>query len=159
MNKNILQTYLSDRYQGSRSFLENIIFPIFGEDSFEDGHETEFLNQKDEYRKTSETLGVRSVRQVGKIEVGVEPLYIFDVTVSDRVRMERNRVGIQRLVRSIMGTYSCAFMLFHYEKTYGGTGVSPSAISAETGKRLLTANAIRSCWVLNSHATQQDRIS
>lgn len=115
MNKNLLQTYLSDRYQGSRSFLENIIFPIFGEDSFEDGHETEFLNQKDEYRKTSETLGVRSVRQVGKIEVGVEPLYIFDVTVSDRVRMERNRVGIQRLVRSIMGTYSCAFMLFHYE--------------------------------------------
>ena len=115
MNKNILQTYLSDRYQGSRSFLENIIFPIFGEDSFEDGHETEFLNQKDEYRKTSETLGIRSVRQVGKIEVGVEPLYIFDVTVSDRVRMERNRVGIQRLVRSIMGTYSCAFMLFHYE--------------------------------------------
>ena len=115
MDKNLLQTYLSDRYQGSRSFLENIIFPIFGEDSFEDGHETEFLNQKDEYRKTSETLGVRSVRQVGKIEVGVEPLYIFDVTVSDRVRMERNRVGIQRLVRSIMGTYSCAFMLFHYE--------------------------------------------
>ena len=115
MDKNILQTYLSDRYQGSRSFLENIIFPIFGEDSFEDGHETEFLNQKDEYRKTSETLGIRSVRQVGKIEVGVEPLYIFDVTVSDRVRMERNRVGIQRLVRSIMGTYSCAFMLFHYE--------------------------------------------
>ena len=154
MDKNILQTYLSDRYQGSRSFLENIIFPIFGEDSFEDGHETEFLNQKDEYRKTSETLGIRSVRQVGKIEVGVEPLYIFDVTVSDRVRMERNRVGIQRLVRSIMGTYSCAFMLFHYEND-----VSPSAISAETGKRLLTANAIRSCWVLNSHATQQDRIS
>ena len=115
MDKNILQTYLSDRYQGSRSFLENIIFPIFGEDSFEDGHETEFLNQKDEYRKTSETLGIRSVRQIGKIEVGVEPLYIFDVTVSDRVRMERNRVGIQRLVRSIMGTYSCAFMLFHYE--------------------------------------------
>ena len=115
MDKNLLQTYLSDRYQGSRSFLENIIFPIFGEDSFEDGHETEFLNQKDEYRKTSETLGIRSVRQVGKIEVGVEPLYIFDVTVSDRVRMERNRVGIQRLVRSIMGTYSCAFMLFHYE--------------------------------------------
>ena len=115
MDKNLLQTYLSDRYQGSRSFLENIIFPIFGEDSFEDGHETEFLNQKDEYRKTSETLGIRSVRQVGKIEVGVEPLYIFDVTVSDRVRMERNRVGIQRLVRSIMGTYSCSFMLFHYE--------------------------------------------
>ena len=115
MDKNLLQTYLSDRYQGSRSFLENIIFPIFGEDSFEDGHETEFLNQKDEYRKTSETLGIRSVRQIGKIEVGVEPLYIFDVTVSDRVRMERNRVGIQRLVRSIMGTYSCAFMLFHYE--------------------------------------------
>lgn len=47
--------------------------------------------------------------------IGVEPLQIFDVTVSDRVIMERNRVNIQRLIRTIMDQFSCAFMLFHYE--------------------------------------------
>ena len=47
--------------------------------------------------------------------VGVEPLQIFDVTVSARVMMERNRVNIQRLIRAVMDQFSCAFMLFHYE--------------------------------------------
>ena len=47
--------------------------------------------------------------------VGVEPLQIFDVTVSDRVMMEHNRVNIQRLIRAVMDQFSCAFMLFHYE--------------------------------------------
>lgn len=47
--------------------------------------------------------------------VGVEPLQIFDVTVNDRVMMERNRVNIQRLIRAVMDQFSCAFMLFHYE--------------------------------------------
>lgn len=39
----------------------------------------------------------------------------FDVTVNDRVMMERNRVNIQRLIRAVMDQFSCAFMLFHYE--------------------------------------------
>ena len=47
--------------------------------------------------------------------IGVQPLQIFDVTVSDRVMMERNRVNIQRLIRKVMENYSSAFMLFHYE--------------------------------------------
>lgn len=35
MNKEILKEYLSNRYQGWHSFLNNVIFPIFGEDDFE----------------------------------------------------------------------------------------------------------------------------
>lgn len=41
MNKESLKEYLSSRYQGWSSFLNNVIFPIFGEDDFEDGFETE----------------------------------------------------------------------------------------------------------------------
>src|SRR3712207_5823495 len=115
MDKDSLQAYLSSQYQGSKSFLENIIFPIFGDGNFTDGHEKELVYENPEYKTMSETLGIRSVKQVGQIEVGIEPLYIFDVTVSDRVRMELNRVTIQRIIRSIMGPYSSAFMLFHYE--------------------------------------------
>ena len=115
MNKESLKEYLSSRYQGWSSFLDNVIFPIFGEDDFEDGYEAELLNSQPERRQLAEATGIRSIKQVGMMYVGVEPLQIFDVTVSDRVMMERNRVNIQRLIRAVMDQYSCAFMLFHYE--------------------------------------------
>lgn len=115
MNKESLKEYLSSRYQGWSSFLSNVIFPIFGEDDFEDGFETELLESQPERRQLAEATGIRSIKQVGMMYVGVEPLQIFDVTVSDRVMMERNRVNIQRLIRAVMDQFSCAFMLFHYE--------------------------------------------
>jgi len=115
MNKELLKEYLSNRYQGWESFLNNIIFPIFGKDDFEDGYEAELLDSQPKRRKLATITGIRSIKQVGRIYVGVEPLQIFDVTVSDRVMMERNRVNIQRLIRTVMDQFSCAFMLFHYE--------------------------------------------
>ena len=115
MNKESLKEYLSSRYQGWSSFLNNVIFPIFGEDDFEDGYEAELLDSQPERKQLAEATGIRSIKQVGLMYVGVEPLQIFDVTVSDRVMMERNRVNIQRLIRAVMDQFSCAFMLFHYE--------------------------------------------
>ena len=115
MNKESLKEYLGSRYQGCSSFLNNVIFPIFGEDDFEDGFEAELLDSQPERRQLAVATGIRSIKQVGNMYVGVEPLQIFDVTVSDRVMMERNRVNIQRLIRSVMDQFSCAFMLFHYE--------------------------------------------
>ena len=115
MNKESLKKYLSSQYQGWSSFLNNVIFPIFGKDDFEDGYEAELLESQPERRQLAEATGIRSIKQVGMMYVGVEPLQIFDVTVSDRVMMERNRVNIQRLIRAVMDQFSCAFMLFHYE--------------------------------------------
>ena len=115
MNKESLKEYLNSRYQGWSSFLNNVIFPIFGEEDFEDGFETELLESLPERRQLAEATGIRSIKQVGMMYVGVEPLQIFDVTVNDRVMMERNRVNIQRLIHAVMDQFSCAFMLFHYE--------------------------------------------
>lgn len=116
MDKESLKEYLSSRYQGWRSFLDNVIFPIFGSDDFEDGYEAELLESQPERRQLANATGIRSVKQIGKMYVGPEPLQIFDITVSDRVLMERNRVNTQRLVRTVMDQFSCAFMLFHYEE-------------------------------------------
>ena len=110
-----LKGYLSSQYKGWSSFVNNIIFPIFGEDKFESLSETELLENNPEEKPLAEATGICSIKQVGQIDVGVQPLQIFDVTVSDRVMMERNRVNIQRLIRKIMENYSSAFMLFHYE--------------------------------------------
>ena len=98
-----LKGYLSSQYKGWSSFVDNVIFPIFGKDKFETLSETELLENNPEEKPLAEATGICSIKQVGQIDIGVQPLQIFDVTVSDRVMMERNRVNIQRL------------MLFHYE--------------------------------------------
>ncbi|WP_455063981.1 Eco57I restriction-modification methylase domain-containing protein [Prevotella fusca] len=110
-----LKGYLSSQYKGWSSFVNNVIFPIFGEDKFESLSETELLDNNPEEKPLAEATGICSIKQVGQIDIGVQPLQIFDVTVSDRVMMERNRVNIQRLIRKVMENYSSAFMLFHYE--------------------------------------------
>ena len=115
MNIETLKGYLSSQYKGWSSFVDNIIFPIFGEDKFESLSETELLENNTEEKPLAEATGICSIKQVGQIDIGVQPLQIFDVTVSDRVMMERNRVNIQRLIRKVMENYSSAFMLFHYE--------------------------------------------
>ena len=115
MNKNSLRTYLSSSYQGAQSFLEHIIYPIFGKDHFEDEYKAEILTNQPEYESLATAAGIQSIKQVGKVYVGVEPLQIFDITVGSQVQMARNRVGIQQLIRRIMDTHSLAFMLFHYE--------------------------------------------
>ena len=48
MNKESLRKYLSSSYQGWDSFLKNVIFPIFGEEEFDDGHEAELLDSQNE---------------------------------------------------------------------------------------------------------------
>ena len=115
MNKNSLRTYLSSSYQGAQSFLEHIIYPIFGEEHFVDEYEAEILTNQPEYESLATAAGIQSIKQVGKVYVGVEPLQVFDITVGSQVQMARNRVGIQQLIRRVMDTHSLAFMLFHYE--------------------------------------------
>lgn len=115
MNKDKLKEYLSKPFQGCRSFLDEIIFPIFGEENFEDTYETELLEAQSEIQLLAEQTGIKSIKQVGQIPVGVDLLLIFDITVLDRVMMERNRVNIQRVIRRVMESFSSAFMLFHYD--------------------------------------------
>ena len=97
-----LKGYLSSQYKGWSSFVDNVIFPIFGKDKFETLSETDLLENSPEEKPLAEATGICSIKQVGQIDIGVQPLQIFDVTVSDRVMMERNRVNIQRLIRKGM---------------------------------------------------------
>ena len=115
MDKKKLKTYLEESYQGSKSFMHNVIFPIFGEEDFEDGYDKDLLDDKPEYRKLAQSTGIKSVKEVGSYYNSAEPLVILDVAVTDKVKMERNRVGIQKVVRNIMDQYSCVFMLFHFD--------------------------------------------
>ncbi len=115
MDKERLKQYLSNNYQDCQSFLNEIIFPIFGEENFDEKYETELLEAQTETQHLAEQTGIESIKYVGDISIGVDLLHIFDITVSDRVLMERNRVNIQRVIRLVMDSFSCAFMIFHYD--------------------------------------------
>lgn len=108
------QSYLSQKYQGHDSFLQNIIFPIFGEDNFESSYDVELLDS-DELRGQAARTGIRSIIRCGTIDLDLTPIEVFDITVSDRLLMDRNRVGVQAVIRRVMDTYSGAFMIIHYD--------------------------------------------
>ncbi len=108
------QSYLSQKYQGHESFLENIIFPIFGEDNYESAWDVELLDSE-ELRGQAAKTGIRSIIRCGTINLDLTPIEVFDITVSDRLMMEKNRVGVQAVIRRVMDTYSGSFMLIHYD--------------------------------------------
>ena len=115
MEKNSLKAYLSDRYQGWDSFCDTIVIPIFGKENYEDKRKKEVLDMQPERRRLADATGIRSVKFCGHTYVSGEPLQFFDITVCDKVMMDRNRVNVQKIIRSVMDQYSSAFMVFHYE--------------------------------------------
>lgn len=110
-----LKEYFHQRYQGRESFLENVIFPIFGEENFDDGYDEPLLDNNHELQKMATATGVASICRIGTIDIDFNPINIFDIHVSNHIQLRRNRVGVQQLVRRIMSTYSSAFMIFHYD--------------------------------------------
>lgn len=110
-----LKSYFHDRYKGGQDFVENVIKPIFGEDRYEDAYEEDVLEDNPELLKMADATGISQIIRMGTIDIPMNPTDVYDITVSSRVQMERNRVKIQSLVRGIMSTYSSAFMVFHYE--------------------------------------------
>lgn len=115
MEKTALKTYLSGKYQGWDSFCETIVLPIFGKDDYEDKRKKEVLDMMPEHRLLADATGIKSVKFCAQTYVSGEPLQFFDITVSDKVMMDRNRVIVQKIIRSVMDQYSSAFMIFHYE--------------------------------------------
>lgn len=110
-----LKSYFHDKYQGGENFIENVILPIFGEDKYEDAYEEDILENNPELIHMADTIGISQILRLGTIDIPMNPTDVFDITVSNHVQMERNRVTIQQLVRRIMSTYSSAFMVFHYD--------------------------------------------
>lgn len=117
MDEHTLQTYLSSEYQGEDSFLKTIIFPIFGEENYETAWQLPVLEDEELLAMATRT-GIKDIVKYGTISVGHVTIDIFDVTVTDSVQMQRNRVGIQQLIRRIMNTYSSAFIIFHYKENW-----------------------------------------
>jgi len=116
MSNRELQDYLSQGFEGRESFMKNVLDPIFRDVDFVNDWDVEMLNDES-LHSIAERNGVLSVIKYGTYELPNNPVEVFDIKVSDRVVMRRNRVGIQQIVHRIISTYSSAFIIFHYEDT------------------------------------------
>lgn len=128
------QEFLQSDYPGFASFIDVIIKPIFG-DNFkaveniddmiaclnEDPDELECYDEieksKDESLKSmAEVSGLERILKLGSIKVqgDTRRIHVYDITVSKRRQLSRNRKGIQHLITRTLNNQSGAFMLFHY---------------------------------------------
>ena len=115
-----LRSFLEKEYPGIDAFLEQVIYRIFDQTEFETIGKDDYA-QKANYSKLAEATGIRNIVLKGEVYAGTTPLQVFDITVSDHVKMARNRVALQLLTRRIMEHRSAAFMLFHYEEAHAAS--------------------------------------
>ena len=112
-----LKQYLHQSFQGIDSFLKEIIYPIFGEDNVTP-YSQNLIADNPELQPLASASGIKEVKRFAQIELDFYPIDIFEVTVTDRVKMARNRVSIQQVIRRCMESFSGAFMIFHYDNNW-----------------------------------------
>ena len=115
MDKKQVKTVLTGDFAGIDNFIENIIYPIFGEECFEKKDVPEQLVTS-ESKAAADIANVSSILNIGTISnIKSEDIELFDVTLKNTSDISRSRVGIQRLIRSALSQYSHAFIVFHYK--------------------------------------------
>ena len=111
-----LKECLQKPYENAKRFLADVIFPVFGEDNFEDAGNANVLRMLPELQPKADATGIKDIRKVGDLLIEGSELGIFDITLVDyKKQLQRNRVEVQQIVRSIIATHSGAFIIFHYE--------------------------------------------
>lgn len=109
--KERLHKLFNQDYPGVEHFLSEVVVPVFGNDI-----NTVDRNLYDEYNIRCDNAGIVSLRYIADIStVNANNIVLLDVTLSDRINIERSRVNIQMLIRAIVQAYSHILIVFHYE--------------------------------------------
>lgn len=115
MDRKQIKNVLTGDFSGIDDFIQNIIFPIFGEKCFDRKAVPEELVTK-ETKDAANNVNVSSILNIGTIgNISSEDIELFDVTLKNTSEISRSRVGIQQLIRSTLSQFSHAFILFHYK--------------------------------------------
>lgn len=115
MDSNALREFLQKKYENPTAFLENVIYPVFGEENYDSSGSYHWLRKHQEDQLAAENAGILDILVLGSLYVDGSQLDIFDVTVASKHQLANNRVGIQQLIRRIISTHSGAFIIFHYK--------------------------------------------
>lgn len=117
MDKIALKEFLQKKYESPEAFLDNVIFPVFGEENYDSSGNYHWLHKHPEDQSAADNAGIIDILVLGSLYVDGSQLDVFDITVNSKKQLANSRVGIQQLVRRIISTHSGAFMIFHYKST------------------------------------------
>ncbi len=119
MDRKQIKNALTGDFSGIDDFIQNIIFPIFGEKCFDRKAFPEELVTK-ETKEAANNANVSSILNIGTIgNISSEDIELFDVTLKNTSDISHSRVCIQHLIRSALSQYSHAFIVFHYKECNG----------------------------------------
>lgn len=108
--KEKLHNIFNGDYPGVDCFLSEVIQPVFGREiSRVDG------DLYNEYKQRCDNAGIAKLDYIADISTeNAYNIVFLDVTLSGRINIERARVNIQALIRSIMQSYTHILIVFHY---------------------------------------------
>lgn len=113
--KHKLEKIFNDDYPGTERFIADVIEPIFG-------NEIEYINddlaEREEYAEKAKKAGIKHIKYIGDLtekNYNADNIALLDVTLDNSKNIERSRVNIQQLIRSIMDYRQHLMIVFHYE--------------------------------------------
>lgn len=113
--KHKLEQIFNNDYPGTDRFIADVIEPIFG-------NEIEYINddlaEREEYTEKAKKAGIKHIKYIGDLtekNYNADNIALLDVTLDDSKNIERSRVNIQQLIRSIMDYRQHLMIVFHYE--------------------------------------------
>ena len=112
MDKQAIKAFLEKPYPGWKDFMQGFVVPLFESADIADQRGANALNP--DLLNLAKRSGISEVRLLAEVSALPAEFNVYDVTVSDRVCLQRNRVTVSQLVRKIVGQGS-AFMVFHYK--------------------------------------------
>lgn len=113
--KHKLEQIFNNDYPGTGRFIEDVIESIFG-------NEIEYINddlaEREMYADKAKKAGIKHIKYIGDLtekNYNADNIALIDVTLDDSKNIERSRVNIQQLIRSIMDYRQHIMIVFHYE--------------------------------------------
>ena len=113
--KHKLEKIFNDDYPGTERFIADVIEPIFGN---EIENIDEDLAEREMYAEKAKKAGIKHIIYIGDLtekNYNADNIALLDVTLDDSKNIERSRVNIQQLIRSIMDYRQHLMIVFHYE--------------------------------------------
>ena len=77
---NVLREFLQKKYENPEAFLENVIYPVFGEENYDTSGNYHWLRRHPEDLVAADNAGILDILVLGSIYVEDSQLDIFDVT-------------------------------------------------------------------------------
>lgn len=106
------QQFFNNDFTDQTSFLNEVLFPVFGEDNFEKGYHV--LTHDTEIQQKAAEANIEEINHFGTFSILAADIKLFEVVLSDNCQIERSRINIQQLIRRYVETFEGAFMVFHY---------------------------------------------